>query len=205
MGSILAEVKETLGLSTDADGFDPELITHINSVLSDMNQLGVGPKGGFEITNDSATWEEFLGTDPRYNDAKSFAFLRVKMLFDPPQTGYVLTAYEKMIEKAEWRLSVTVDEPALMLVGGTTALDGNAGDEHVLRLHNPTGLVLIETGGEYEAEFVSSSGVSTPVILDTSEVDDEILLLPVVVQNGKYIIRRLNPRRTILTVEVTAK
>ena len=110
MGSILKETKQQLGLDPDAVGFDPELILHINSVLSDFNQLGVGPDAGFAITDEDSTWEQFLGNDPRYNAAKSLLFLRVKLLFDPPQVGYVLTSYEKMIEKAEWRLNVSREE-----------------------------------------------------------------------------------------------
>lgn len=110
MGSILAETKGALGLDPEAVGFDPELILHINSVLSDFNQLGIGPDAGYAITGADETWEDFLGTDPRYSAAKSLAFLQVKMLFDPPQVGYVLTAYEKLIEKAEWRLNNAREE-----------------------------------------------------------------------------------------------
>lgn len=110
MGSILGEIKEQLGLGAEAVGFNPELVLHINAVLSDMNQLGLGPDDGFEITGPDEEWEDFLGNDPRYNNAKTLMFLRIKMLFDPPQVGYLLTAYEKMIDKAEWRLNIQREE-----------------------------------------------------------------------------------------------
>jgi hypothetical protein len=37
---------------------------------------------------------------------KSYVFLKVKQLFDPPQTSYLITATEKQIQELEWRLNV---------------------------------------------------------------------------------------------------
>lgn len=114
--SILQTTKKALGLEADYTPFDPELIMHINSVLADLNQLGIGPTKGFMIEDASTTWDAFLiptvppvdppvtASDPRFNAVKSYVFLRVRMIFDPPNVGYVLTAMEKLIEKAEWRI-----------------------------------------------------------------------------------------------------
>lgn len=110
MGSILGETKGALGLDPEAEGFDPELILHINGVLSEFHQLGLGPESGYVVTDATQTWEDFLGSDERYNLARSLAFLKVKMLFDPPQVGYVLTANEKLIDRMEWRLNVQREE-----------------------------------------------------------------------------------------------
>lgn len=110
MGSILLETKKELSLADDAEGFDPELIIHINSVLADFSQLGIGPDDGFEITGSTEEWSDFLGDEPRLNAAKSLMFLRVKMLFDPPTLGYLITSYEKLIEKTEWRLNTAIEE-----------------------------------------------------------------------------------------------
>lgn len=108
MGGILAETKVSLGLDPETDsGFEGELVLFINSVLSEFNQLGIGPDDGFEIFADAdGAWSDFLGNDPRYNMARSLLHLKVKMMFDPPSLGYLITAYEKMIEKYEWRLNV---------------------------------------------------------------------------------------------------
>lgn len=111
--SILTTTKRTLGLAEDYVVFDPEIIMHINSVLGDLNQLGIGPELGFEITGPDEEWADFLGDVPdttnpelRYNPVKSYMYLRVRMLWDPPSVGYVLTSWEKQIEKAEWRINV---------------------------------------------------------------------------------------------------
>lgn len=108
--SILGSVKSMLGLPTEDTGFEPELILHINSVLADLAQLGVGPDEGFVITGSSQIWSDLTDSEKVLNGVQSYVFHRVKMLFDPPQVGYVVTAVEKMIEKAEWRISVAVDE-----------------------------------------------------------------------------------------------
>jgi hypothetical protein len=111
--SILDTTKASLGLAANHTAFDTELIMHINSVLSDMPQLGVGPDNGIEITDATTTWKTLIGTDKRLNSVKSLTHLRVKMLFDPPDVGFVLTAMEKMIEKGEWRLNIAAEEGPL--------------------------------------------------------------------------------------------
>lgn len=113
--SILTSTKNALGLAEDYEPYDPELVMHINSVLATLNQLGVGPKDGYEITDKTQTWTQLLTNEgalfpeKRLNDVKSYVFMKVRMLFDPPSVGYVVTAWEKMIAEAEWRIMVTQD------------------------------------------------------------------------------------------------
>lgn len=107
--SILNSTKKMLGLDPDYDAFDLDVMLHINSVFSTLTQLGVGPAEGFQIEDDSATWDTFLGTDVRLNQVKTYVFLRVRLLFDPPQTGFLTTSYEKQIEQIEWRLNVEAE------------------------------------------------------------------------------------------------
>lgn len=108
--SILDDTKKALGLAPDYDPFDAELIMHINSVLANLNQLGVGPVSGYEIDSSADLWNDFLGDWARLNNVKSYVYLAVKMMFDPPNVGYVLTAMEKQLEKAEWRINVAREE-----------------------------------------------------------------------------------------------
>lgn len=108
--SILTSIKAALGVPEAHVAFDPELIMHINSVLSRLTQLGVGPPEGFRITNKDATWEELIDDELRLNNIKSYAFNRVKMLFDPPDIGFVITAMKEQIEKDEWLISETHDD-----------------------------------------------------------------------------------------------
>jgi len=104
--SILDSIKKVLGLAPDYTAFDADIIMHINSVLSDLNQLGVGLDPGFAIEDNVATWSAFLGDDPRLNNVKSYMFLRLKLLFDPPTTRYTISGLESQIKELEWRIKV---------------------------------------------------------------------------------------------------
>lgn len=118
--SILTSIKASLGLPEAHTAFDTELVMYINSVLSRLTQLGVGPDVGFRISDASASWEDFIGPGAKLNNVKSYMHLRVKMLHDPPDIGFVLTAMKEEIEQEEWRLMVEVDPP---LVKETVVVD----------------------------------------------------------------------------------
>lgn len=109
MESILTSIKKMLGIEKDYDNFDEDIIIHINSVFPALTQIGVGPSEGFSIEDDLATWVDFMGDDPRLNMAKSYMYLRVKLLFDPPSSSTHIDAMERTIDEFEWRLNVTVD------------------------------------------------------------------------------------------------
>ena len=104
--SILNSVKKILGIASDYDAFDTDIIIHINSVFSTLNQLGLGPDEGFMIEDDSAVWGDFLLDDMRFNAVKTYVYLKVRILFDPPTSGFVLTALQEQSKELEWRLNV---------------------------------------------------------------------------------------------------
>lgn len=108
--SILTGTKQSLGITEEVTNFDAELTMHINSVFADLNQLGIGPDNGYQMANKDDTWDELIGEDSRYNQVKSYVFMRVRMLFDPPSLGYLITAYEKMIKEAEWRINTARED-----------------------------------------------------------------------------------------------
>jgi hypothetical protein len=110
--SILNSIKKMLGVSEDYTVFDTDIILHINSVLSTLTQLGIGPEAGYSIENANATWDAFIGDDPRLNSVKSYVYLRVRLLFDPPSTSYLIEAYKEQIREHEWRLNVIREETA---------------------------------------------------------------------------------------------
>jgi hypothetical protein len=105
--SILTSIKKVLNVPADYTAFDVDILMHINSVFSTLQQLGIGPENGFMIEDASPTWDTFLGTDLRLNAVKSYVYLRVRLLFDPPTTSYLIEAQNKQIQELEWRLNVT--------------------------------------------------------------------------------------------------
>lgn len=111
MSSILKDVKKMIGPSEIYDQFDKDLIIHINSVFTILQQLGVGPKEGFSIEDDSSEWGDFIEdieSSNIFQMVRSYMYLKVRMQFDPP-TGSVASAFEEQIKEYEWRLSVAPD------------------------------------------------------------------------------------------------
>lgn len=105
--SILNSVKKMLGVEPSLTAFDTDIKMLINSALAVLEQLGVGPRGGFTIHDESTTWSELLGPDPRYNLVRTFVANRCRLQFDPPQTSFLQTALKEQIKEDEWRISVT--------------------------------------------------------------------------------------------------
>jgi hypothetical protein len=109
MDSILNSVKQVVGQDESYSDFDVDILMAINSAFATLHQIGIGPDDGFAIEDDSAVWADFLGPDATamtINSAKNYVCLKVKMVFDPPQTSYHLTSMEKQIQELEWRLNV---------------------------------------------------------------------------------------------------
>lgn len=109
MDSILTSVKKMLGITEDYEHFDSDLIMHINSVFMILTQLGVGPSEGYSIENKNDTWDDFVSSDSNLEAIKSYMYLKVKLLFDPPLSSAVMDSMSKMIGELEWRLNVSVD------------------------------------------------------------------------------------------------
>ena len=111
--SILKSTKKILGLDEDYVAFDLDVITHINAAFSILNQLGVGPEGGFYIEDESAVWDDYGLPPNQMHLVKTYVYLKVRVLFDPPGTSFLLNAANEQIKEYEWRLNV-FREDALM-------------------------------------------------------------------------------------------
>lgn len=109
MESILTSIKKLLGIDEEYDHFDPDIIMHINSVFMVLNQLGVGPSEGFTIEDDTSTWMDFVADTTKVEAIKSYIFLKVKLLFDPPASSAITESYNRMISEYEWRLNVAAE------------------------------------------------------------------------------------------------
>lgn len=105
--SILESVKKLVAPGTE-DAFNIDLIMHINTVFNILQQLGVGPEEGFEITDKKTKWGDYT-TDVNLNFVKSYMVLQVRLLFDPPQNGSVTDKIKEQIKELEWRINVQVD------------------------------------------------------------------------------------------------
>lgn len=94
-----------LGIDSDYDVFDIDIIVHINSVFMTLNQLGVGPKIPFVISDKNATWTDF-SKDMDVEALKSYMWIQVKLLFDPPDKSFVIDSYQQMLKNYEYRMMI---------------------------------------------------------------------------------------------------
>lgn len=104
--NILESIKKVLGLSDEYTAFDQDIIMHINSVLSDLHLLGIGPVDGFQITDKTALWSDYLDNDLTLNNVKTYIALRVRLLFDPPASSFAIEALNNQIQAFEWKINV---------------------------------------------------------------------------------------------------
>lgn len=109
MESILDSVKKMLGIALEYTHFDADIIMHINSVFMILEQLGVGPKGGFSIEDNTSVWDDYLEDPTKLLMVKSYIALRVRLLFDPPTSSAHMDCIKQQIAEFEWRMNTAVE------------------------------------------------------------------------------------------------
>ena len=107
--SILTSIKKLLGIAEEDTSFDQDIIMHINTVFSILAQLGVSPANGFSIEDDRAVWSDYLGNAANLELVKSYIYMKVRSMFDPPTSSILADAMNKNISELEWRINTTVD------------------------------------------------------------------------------------------------
>ena len=123
MDSILTSTKKLAGLAEEYDHFDPDIVMYINFVFLTLKQIGVGPSGGFVITDESATWDSFIPNNEILRESvKAYMGAKVRLQFDPP-AGAFLEALQRQIDEYEWRLNFEV-ESASEIVGEEVIQNG---------------------------------------------------------------------------------
>lgn len=102
--SILTSIKKLLGITEEDEHFDADIIIHINSAFATLYDLGVGPSTCFEIIDKESVWTDFTEGDKELNPVKSYVYMKVKLIFDPPLSSSVMEAMKQSIAETEWRL-----------------------------------------------------------------------------------------------------
>lgn len=110
MDSILDSIKKLLGIQPEYKAFDEDLIIHINTIFAVLNQIGIGPKEGFFIVDETTYWDEYM-TDINQAIVRTYIYLKVRLLFDPPGSGILVDSINRMISELEWRLYLEGDSP----------------------------------------------------------------------------------------------
>lgn len=120
---ILTELRKLFGGSVapeDFTHFDTDIMIHANTFFANLVQMGVGSPG-FLLVDNTQTWEDFLGEaypPERLAQVKTYIFIKVKLVFDPPQSSVYANSLKEQATELEWRLNAEVDP-------GMNRLDGD--------------------------------------------------------------------------------
>lgn len=107
---ILPSIKSQLGIDPDFDAFDGQLITDINSVFMLLKRMGVGPETGFTINSDeNSMWTDFMPEGTSLEAVKTYVYMKVKLMFDPPTSSSHMEALKENIREFEWSLNFEED------------------------------------------------------------------------------------------------
>lgn len=107
--SILNSIKKLHGISPDDQSFDTDIIIHINSELMALTQIGVGPSNGFYIHDASSVWDDFIPDRGIVEAVKSYVYVKVRLVFDPPASPTVVEALKSSANEYVWRISHWVE------------------------------------------------------------------------------------------------
>lgn len=109
MDSILDSIKKLLGIQPEYKSFDQDIMMHINAVFVVLNQLGIGPSEGFSINSRDIKWSKY-STELNTNLVKTYVYLKVRLMFDPPASATLVESINAMIKELEWRLCLEGDK-----------------------------------------------------------------------------------------------
>ena len=107
--SILTSIKKLMGLTEEYDAFDQDILILINSVLFELEQIGVKAKDGFSLSDKTAVWSDYSDDDRLLNVLKPYIYMKTKLTFDPPTSSGALDSMNRIIDRFEWRINLYDD------------------------------------------------------------------------------------------------
>lgn len=102
--SILRNIKKQLGIDATYNIYDPDIISYINLSLAALEQIGLPSNNFVFITGEGQTWDDISKDQVLINFIKGFIYLKVKILFDPPSSSFVLDSMTSQLKEVEWRI-----------------------------------------------------------------------------------------------------
>lgn len=107
--SILTSIKKLMGLTEEYDAFDQDILILINSVLFELEQIGVKAKDGFVLSDKTAVWSDYSDDNRLLNALKPYIYMKTKLTFDPPTSSGALDSMNRIIDRFEWRINLYAD------------------------------------------------------------------------------------------------
>lgn len=133
--SILFSIKKLLGVEKETTAFDQDILININAVFSTLYQIGVGTEGHYTIINEEDTWEEvFKDREDLIDFIKLYTYIKVRIVFDPPSSSFVLDSLTRQCQELEWRIHIQAE--SLEQFDSCDCEEGTISDEAIEDLWN---------------------------------------------------------------------
>lgn len=102
--NILASIKKLVMVDESYTVFDEDIRIHINTVLSNLCQMGIGPVDGFSVLTGEEVWSDFINDNKKLQNVKTYVYLKVRLVFDPPQNSTLVESINSQIKELEYRM-----------------------------------------------------------------------------------------------------
>lgn len=103
--SILDSTKTWLGIAVDELAFDAEILMLINSSLSTLADLNIGPAPVPVVMDNTFGWSSLTMDNGQLGNVQLYVFITAKLGFDPPQSTSVLDSFKEQKRELEWRIN----------------------------------------------------------------------------------------------------
>lgn len=105
---VLTDIKKLIGFDETYTAFDTDILIHINSTLSLLEQIGVDVTSKL-TSNGNEDWDDILGDDVEQEMIKEYIYLKTRLVFDPPLNSSILESIKESIREYEWRINTAVE------------------------------------------------------------------------------------------------
>lgn len=104
--SILLSIKKLLGIPSEYENFDDDVIMYINTAMSMLSQISEFPSNYF-ITSKENKWSECVRSDNIKHLVEQYIYLKTRILFDPPSNSNLTESIKTTISELEFRISIS--------------------------------------------------------------------------------------------------
>lgn len=108
MNTILEDVRKVIGGGLIDHYFDEQICMHINTEIFTLDQLGVVIN--HVVVNDETKWTEVIPDIKEFEAIKTWLGLKVRLIFDPPTSSYVMESITSNLNELEFRIQTKADE-----------------------------------------------------------------------------------------------
>lgn len=99
---MLNDIKKQLGIADEDDSFDRDILLCMDTIMGIIYETGATET--LSSVTPETEWDEVFADDTIRQLAKTYMYLKVRLLFDPPTNSSIQKAFEEHAKELEWRM-----------------------------------------------------------------------------------------------------